>query len=325
MHPGAEGAWQARPMALDPDVAAQVAHLFDATLAQVLSGELPGPPAAGAMRRDDVAVTDGEVPGPGGPVRIRTYRSTELDAHEPAPALVWAHGGGGRYGGLDMPEADSVAQVAAASLPGEVVSVDYRLAPDHPFPAALDDVVAAYRWVRDGDHGRAVDRSRVALGGASAGAHVAAGATIAFRDAGQAPAALWLAYPVTDPVSGPYPEQRHPDCPPLLWLDGEAMAGMFATYVGEGADADLLPVTAVPGRADLAGFPPTLVATAEADALAPQGRAFAERARGAGVDVTVHDVGGVLHGYLNTVGDSRRADRALALHLHWLAGVLGGA
>lgn len=309
-------------MVLDPDVAAQVAHLFDATLAQVLSGEVSGPPAAAAMHLDDVEVTDGEIPGPGGPVRIRRYRSTDLGPGEPAPALVWAHGGGWRYGGLDMPEADSVAQVAASTLRGEVVSVDYRLAPAHPFPAALDDVVAAYRWVRDGDHGWSVDRQRVALGGASAGAHVVAGATLAFRDAGDPPAALWLAYPVTDPLGGPYPDEPHPDCPPLLWLDADAVAGLFAAYVGDDVDRDRLPVAAVPARADLSGFPPTLVTTAEADALTPQAQAFAARARAAGVEVTEHHVDGLLHGYLNTVGDSRPADAALARHLGWLDGEL---
>ena len=302
-------------MALDPDVAAQVAHLFDATLAQVLSGEVAGPPAA--MRRDDVDVADGEVPGPGGPVRVRIYRSSHLPADEPAPTLVWAHGGGWQYGSLDMPEADSVAQIVAATLPGAVVSVDYRLAPEHRFPAPLDDVVAAYRWVRDSEHGLPVDRSRVALGGASAGAHIALGAALAFRDAGQAPVALVLAYPVADPLGGPYPDDRHPDCPPLLWLDRDAMAGMFRTYVGE-RPVERLPPAAVPISADLAGLRSILITTAECDALAPQAHELARRVRAAGVDVTVHDVGGVLHGYLNTVGESRSADRALALHVHWL-------
>ena len=304
-------------MALDPDVAAQVAHLFDATLAEVLSGEIPGPPAAPAMRRDDVDVVDGEVPGPGGPVRVRVYRSSARPADEPAPTLVWAHGGGWQYGTLDMPEADSVAQVVAATLPGTVVSVDYRLAPEHRFPAALDDVVAAYGWVRDGEHGLPVDRSRVALGGASAGAHIALGAALAFPDAGHAPAAVVLAYPVVDPLGGPYPHDRHPDCPPVLWLDRDAMAGMFRSYVGA-HPVERLPPAAVPISADLAGLRSMLITTAECDALAPQAHELARRARTAGVDVTVHDVGGVLHGYLNTVGGSRSADRALALHVHWL-------
>ena len=119
-------------MALDPDIAAQVAHLFDATLAQVLAGEVAGPPAAGPMHGDDVADRRRHVAGPAGPVRVRLYRPATLAPASAAPALVWAHGGGWQYGDLDMPEADSVAQVVAAELPGVVVSVDYRLAPEHP-------------------------------------------------------------------------------------------------------------------------------------------------------------------------------------------------
>lgn len=305
-------------MPLDPDVAAQVAHLFDATLAQVLSGQVPGPPAAPPLRRDDVSTTDATVPGPGGPVRVRIQRSRDIAPHELAPALVWAHGGGWRHGDLDMPEADSVAQVVAATLPGVVLSVDYRLAPEHRFPAPLDDVAAVQGWaVTEGAH-HGIDPARVALGGASAGAHLALAAAIAHTAAGAPPAALLLAYPVVDPVGGPYPSERHPDCPPLLWLDADAMGPMFAALVG---DPDEPPPGAVPLHADLAGLPPTLVTTAECDALADQAHRFVDLARRAGVDVSVHDVEGVLHGYLNTVGDSARADAALDGHVAWLRSV----
>ena len=304
--------WQAAAVALDPDLASRVAHLFDATLAEVLSGAVAGVPSGPALRRDDVEIVDLEVDGPGGPLPLRVYRPAQ-PADRPMPGLVWAHGGGWRYGSLDMPEADSVAQLVAATLPGTVVSVDYRLAPAHRFPAPVDDVLAAHTWVRDGDHDLPVDRSRVALGGASAGAHLAACAALRLRDTGHPPAALVLAYPVTDPLHGPYPERRHPDCPPVLWLDADAVAGLFAGLVGAGT-----PDEAVPARALLTGLPPTLVTTAEADGLTLQAHDFVRRLRAAGTDVTVHDVGGVLHGYLDTVGASRFADRALAHHVGWL-------
>lgn len=302
-------------MPLDPEVAAQVAHLFDATLAQVLAGEVDGPPSSSAIRRDDIAVIDATVDGPGGPVPIRIYRSTALGVDVAAPTLVWAHGGGWRFGGLDMPEADSVAQVVAATLPGVVVSVDYRLAPRHRFPAPLDDVAAVHGWAVAEGAAHGIDPHRVALGGASAGAHLAAAAAIAFRTAGQPPAALVLAYPVTDPVGGPYPDERHPDCPPLLWLDAEAVIGLFEALVD---DVEHPPADAVPAGADLAGLPPTLITTAECDALTAQAERFAELVRTAGVDVTVHHVDGVLHGYLNTIGEGRGADQALARHVDWL-------
>ena len=299
-------------MVLDPDVAAGVAHLWDATLADVLSGAVPGAPAGPPMRREDVVVAD---TASDAAVPCRIYRPNGPATEGPAPALVWVHGGGWRYGSLEMPEADSVAQVVAAQLPGLVVSVDHRLAPLHRLPAAVDDVVEAYRWVRDGDHDLSVDRSRVALGGASAGGHLALAAAQQLRDEGHPPAALFLAYPVTDPLDGPYPDERHPDCPPLLWLDRTAVSGLLEAAVGDDDGAAAL---AAPARGPLRGLPTTLLTAAEVDGLTPQVHELARRLRAAGVDVTVHDVGGVLHGYLNLVGASRPADRALALHVHWL-------
>lgn len=308
-------------MALDPDIADQVAHLFDATLAQVLSGEVEGVPPAACMVRHDVERRDAELPGPDGPVRVRWYRSIKLDPAEPAPALVWVHGGGWRYGDLDMPEADSVAQVVAADLPGAVVSVDYRLAPAHRHPAALHDVLAAWRWVHaEGAH-HGVDVDRVALGGASAGGLLAAAAALVLGEAGERPARLVLAYPVTDPDGGPYVE-CHPDCPPVLWLGREGTTGLFAAYLdGDPADAGA-PI--VPARGDLSLLPPTLVTTAECDGLRPQGVRFVELARAAGVDVEHHDVTSVLHGYLNTVGGEPIADAALDRHVAALRDALVG-
>jgi len=298
-------------MGLDPAIAARVAHLFEATWAQVLTGEVEGAPVAPPMRRDDVERRDDLLAG----VRVRWYRSTELAPDEPAPALVWAHGGGWQYGGLDMPEADSVAQVVAAGLPGVVVSVDYRLAPASPHPAALDDVAAAWTAVRADGRAGGVDVDRVALGGGSAGAHLATLAALELADRGDAPPALLLAYPVTDPVDGPYGD-RHPDCPPPLWPGQEGIAGLFAGYLGR--DPAGAPDDVVPARRDLRHLPPTLVTTAEVDCLRPQADRFVELLRAAGVDVTHHQVDGVLHGYLNTVGDEPLATAALDRHVTWL-------
>lgn len=309
-------------MALDPDIAAQVAHLFDATLAQVLSGEVAGPPAAGPSVVDGVVVTDATIPGPGGPVPVRRYRCASRPADRPAPTLVWVHGGGWQYGSLDMPEADSVAKIVADALAGEVVSVGYRLAPEHHHPAALDDVAAVVRWAQTAGAAAGIDPDRLVVGGASAGATLAGAAVVALRDAGAPlPRGLVLAYPVIDPLGGPYPPEPHPACPPLLWLDRAAIVPMFETYLGRDASDARPPI--VLGAVDPTGLPPTLVTTAEVDALAAQADRFAETARAAGVDVTQHRAEGVLHGYLNTVGGSRPADRALADHVEWVRGVIG--
>ncbi len=315
-------------MALDPAVAAQVAHLFDATLAQVLSGEVAGRPVGPPLRRADVEATDASVPGPGGPVRVRTYRPRAVAG--PLPALVWAHGGGWRYGDLAMPEADSVAQEVAARWPGAVVSVDYRLAPAHTHPAGLDDVVAAASWAQREASAVGLDPARIVVGGASAGAHLACLAALALAGAGTPPRALWLAYPVTDPSGGPWGE-RHADCPPVIWTDRDATCGMFAAYLGTGPEALDAPdgpgadPALVPARADLSVLPPTLVTTAECDGLEPQGRRFVDLLAAAGVDVAHHHVEGVLHGYLNTLGGERIADEALTRHLGWLADVAAGS
>ena len=300
-------------MGLDPALAARVAHLWDAHVLQLLAGEVEGVPPAPAITVPGVVGVDDTVAGPGGPIPVRWYRSDALGPDDPAPALVWAHGGGWQYGDLDMPEADSVAQLVAAGLPGVVVTVDYRLAPAHPHPAALDDVLAAFRSVVAGVAGSGVDIDRVALGGASAGGHLAALAALQLAADGRAPAALLLAYPVTDPAGGPY-EDRHPDCPPVLWLGREGTMGMFEGYLGDGFDG----AHPVPVAGDLASLPPTLVTTAEVDSLQPQAIRFVHLARAAGVDATLHDGGGLLHGYLNTIGASRSADRALTRHVDWL-------
>jgi acetyl esterase len=304
-----------RRVALDPHIAARVSHLWDAHVLQLLSGEVEGVPPAPPLVVEGVDCRDAVVPGPAGDVPVRWYRPSELVGA--APALVWVHGGGWQYGDLDMPEADSVAQVVASKLPGVVITVDYRLAPAHRHPAALEDVLAVVRWVAGHavDHG--VEPGRIAFGGGSAGAHLAALAALEVAGTDVAPAALWLAYPVTDPLGGPY-EERHPDCPPVLWLGEDGTSQLFRGYVGDGPAGDDL----APARRDLSRLPRTLVTTAEVDSLRAQALRFVDLAQAAGADVTHHDVAGVLHGYLNVVGDERLADAALDRHVGWLRAAL---
>ena len=131
-------------------------------------------------------------------------------------------------GHLDMAEAHVVAQRVAAELDAVVLSVDYHLAPAHVFPVPQDDVVAVVETAL-GDP--AIDPTRVALGGASAGGHMAACAAHRLVEAGAPLAALFLAYPATDPA-GPYPLERPPVCPELIWFDLGAIGALFANHVG---------------------------------------------------------------------------------------------
>lgn len=315
-------------MALAPHIASAVAHLWDATLDEVVRGQVAGRAPVPPMDRTDVERHDELVGG----VVTRRYRPAVTSTPEPRhpetgrperQRLVWVHGGGWAFGGLDMVESDSMAQVAVRHLGVEVVTVDYRLAPRHTHPDAVDDVVDVCRAI--------AASGPYALGGASAGAHLALLAN-ARLDRETSPRALWLAYPVTEPCQGPWTE-RHPDCPPVLWLDRWAMGAMFARYLGcsletlgdvvDAADTEGRPV--VPRRLPLASLPPTLVTTAEVDGLAAQGTDFVSALERAGVDVAHHRVDGVLHGYLDTVGGDPLADAALRRHLHWLGAQGSGA
>ena len=258
-------------MALDPDIAAQVAHLFDATLAQILSGEIQTVPPAAPMLRDDVDVETAEIPGAGGPVPVRVYRPRGSDVTDALPALVWAHGGGWMYGDLAMPEADSVAQVAAATVPVRrgVGRLPAGARPHPPRRARRRGVGGPVGGRRGGGHG--IDPSRVALGGASAGAHLAACAGVRpMRDRlGGAVARLPGHRPRRRPLSRGPPsglpaghldrrDRRSPTCSPATW---------------DATPTDA-PPSVVPADADLVGLPPILVTTAECDGLAPQGAAL---------------------------------------------------
>ena len=138
--------------------------------------DAPAPP--------DAQVHDDEAPGPHGPVPVRVYRPSPATARR--PCLVWMHGGAFMAGDLDMPEADSVARELAHRAGAVVVCVDYRLAVDGvTYPVPHDDVVAAFRWVARRGGALGIDPDAIAIGGASAGANLAAGAALRLRDDGR--------------------------------------------------------------------------------------------------------------------------------------------
>ncbi len=297
-------------------VAERVAHLHGATLDDVLAGRVAAPPLD-PRPVPGVAAEDLDV-GSGATVRVRRYERTgAAPADRPHPGVVWAHGGAWVAGELDMPEADAVARRLCADLDAIVYSVDYRLAPAHPYPAAMDDVVAAFE-VAAAD--RSIDADRIVLGGASAGGNLAAAAAQVLRDRhGPQPAGVVLAYPATDPPGGPYEAERPDVCPPLLWFDREATCLGFSLYL---AGTDHHPY-AIPAAGELGDLPPTLVTTSALDGLEDQAVRYVELLRAAGVTVTHHRVHGVLHGYLNMTGIVDAADAALARHTTWIAELLG--
>ncbi|MCX7892840.1 MAG: alpha/beta hydrolase [Burkholderiales bacterium] len=250
--------------------------------------------AALAPPPPEVALADDfEIPGPAGRIAIRHYRGHGTTPSESLPALVYFHGGGHTIGDLDTH--DVVCREFANAGRCAVVSVDYRLAPEHRFPAAFDDAVAAVRWVATEGAKLGIDRARVAVGGDSAGGNLAAAAAIAARDAGGPPLAMQvLVYPTVDmayetPSSYEYGEGYLLTRDTILWFRANYLRG----------EHDVGDWRASPARApSLARLPPACVITAGFDPLLDEGRAYAERLHAEGVPTVYECFEGQIHGFI---------------------------
>jgi acetyl esterase/lipase len=266
-----------------------------------------GPPA--------VHIREGSVPGPHGPVPVRIY-TPAADVPAGAPCLVWLHGGGFIGGDLDMREADWTAREVCEGAGAVVVSVDYRLAVGGVcYPVPHDDTVAAVGWVRDRAEDLGVDPARITVGGASAGANLAAGAALKLRDRdGWVPAALALVYPALHtriPPSSPSLAAALTELPPLFREPPGEGNPLHENYLGgplSSSDGYAFPASAV-----LDGLCPTLVLNAEYDHLRASGEAFTAAAAVAGVDVRQVTIRGMLHGFLNLPAEVEPVRRCLDL------------
>ena len=259
----------------------------------------PAPPVASVANRT--------IPGPAGAIPVRVYRETD-SAEEDRPVLAWFHGGGHVIGSLDTH--DAMARNLCREAGCVVVSVDYRMGPEHPFPAAVDDCVAAARWLAE--HGREVgaDPDRIAVGGDSAGGNLAAVAALTARDeGGPALRHQLLVYPVTDyRCRGPSYERYARG---YGTLEAESMRWFQRHYLGgpDGADEwRASPLLA----ADLSGLPPALVITAECDVLRDEGVAYAERLSESGTPCEHAPFPGMIHGFFGLLGIAGAAAEAHA-------------
>jgi acetyl esterase len=240
-------------------------------------------------RPDVAAVKDLEVPGPAGSIPVRVYRPSE---RTDLPVLVYLHGGGWAICSLETHDA-SCRQLAndAGCM---VVSVDYRLAPEHPFPAAPEDCYAALTWTAENAASLGGDPRRLAVGGDSAGGNLSAVVSLMARDRkGPRLCHQLLVYPVTDHAFDTDSYRENADAPILT---REIMQGFWSYYLSRAEDGRH--PYASPLRAeDVSGLPPAHVITAEYDPLRDEGEAYARRLSDAGVPVVQRRFDGMVHGF----------------------------
>jgi len=241
---------------------------------------------------------DTHIATPAGPLPVRIYRP--LSSAMPLPTIVWYHGGGWTTGSLET--GDIVARALSSGTPAVVVSVAYRLGPEHPWPAAPQDATAALQWTAAHVDELGGDPARIAVGGDSAGGNLAAVMAQLARDDGPHLAAQILIYPVLDL------DMDRSDCYPSLRdnADGyhvtrDELRWCVHNYLPAGTDlAD--PQISPALRTDLAGLPATVLAVAEYDPLRDQGTTYAGALRAASVPVTVHPGLGLIHGCFDMLG-----------------------
>jgi acetyl esterase/lipase len=242
---------------------------------------------------EELRVEDRTIDGPAGQIPVRLYWPPEA-GDAPLPAVMFFHGGGWVVGDLDSYDGD--ARRHAVGSGALVVSVEYRLAPEHPYPAAVDDVWAATQWVAEHGDELGVDVERLAVAGDSAGGNLAAVVAQMARDGGGPPIAFQLLwYPATTwDVSLPsFTENADA---PILTVDA---VGEFSRWYARGQDLRNPPSTLVPARAtDFSGLAPAYIAVAGYDPLRDDGVRYGELLAAAGVPVQVDEAGSLVHGYL---------------------------
>jgi acetyl esterase len=240
----------------------------------------------------EVAETiDGAFAGPGGEIRYRRYLPLGVEAGS-LPTLIYYHGGGFVIGTIETH--DSTCRRVANRSRCQVISIDYRLSPEHPFPAPIDDGIAAFRHVRDNAAALGADPARLAVGGDSAGGAVAAVVCQAMRDAREAgPAFQMLIYPATDSSQESGSRKSFAEG---YFLSKGLMDWFWKAYVPAGTDLADLRLSPLLAK-DFAGLPPAFVLTAGYDPLRDEGRAYANRLIDAGVKTTYVNYPGTIHGF----------------------------
>jgi len=253
------------------------------------------------------------IPSPAGSIPARIYTPVTLRSRGGlAPCLVFFHGGGWVIGDLDSH--DVVCRKLAHEGQLLVISVDYRLAPEHKFPAAVDDAITATKWIADNARSLGIDPERLTVGGDSAGGNLATVVAISARDGnGPAISGQLLIYPATD-FAMTHPSHSEPETSILLT---HSVIKWFRDHYLNGA-ADVHDWRASPARATLIGLPPAYVLTAGADPLRDEGDEYARSLKEAGVAVTYRHFSGQFHGFFTMGKLLQQADVAASEIGAWL-------
>jgi acetyl esterase len=310
------------PVVLDPDAAAVFAAFQAAnrppyeSVSPTVAREfyLAGRPVSNPEPPELESAKPLSIPAPDGAIPARIYTPKQLrKTGGLAPCLVFFHGGGWVIGDLDSH--DVVCRKLAHEGELIVISVDYRLAPEHKFPAAADDAITATKWVAANAKTLGIDAAQILVGGDSAGGNLAAVVALAARD-GDGPklAGQVLIYPATD-FAMTHPSHREPETSILLT---HSVIKWFCNHYLNGT-ADIDNWKASPARAQtLAGLPPSYVMTAGADPLRDEGDEYAARLKQAGVPVTYRHFPGQFHGFFTMGKLLPQANVALNEIAGWL-------
>jgi acetyl esterase len=255
-------------------------------------------------KKEAVAETrDLRAPSPAGEIPLRLYRGVGCPATG-APALLYFHGGGWVVGSIETH--DNVCRWIANFAAGVVISVDYRLAPEHPFPAAIEDAAAALRYVAENADSLGIEAGRIAVGGDSAGGNIAAVIALLARDQ-QVPSVAFqvLIYPVTDVSASQDSYRRYAEDYGLTTAAMRWFREQYLGPAGDGADWRVSPLRAP----SLAGLAPAFVATAGYDVLHDEARDYVARLREAHVPVQLDENTGQIHGFVSMdglIGEGRK-------------------
>jgi acetyl esterase len=263
------------------------------TVEQARAESLASVPLVTGPPRPMARIENLAIPGPGGEMAARLYVGLGAP-RPPQPLLVYYHGGGWVIGDLDTH--DGACRFLAEHSGCRVLSVDYRLAPEHPFPEPLEDAVAAFAWAHEHAAELGADPDRIAVGGDSAGGNLSTAVCLQTRDSGAVqPAMQLLLYPCTDAVGG---QKSRDTFAEGFFLTRNDMEWFEDHYIPDGID-DADPRASMMRAEDVSGLPPAYVATAGFDPLRDEGEIYAARMREAGVQVVLQRHSGLIHGFAN--------------------------